>query len=183
MARDHYEDEDEDRPRRKSRSEPETRKSNVGVILGIVAGVVLLIVVGCGVAGYFMFRGLETNREDFRASAKASEAGLEFIEALGTNELENAYSTRTTARFRTANPLPAFQAMIATYPAFQNQVTRIDNDWKLRPTGSVPNRVHSPVFRVVGSSMPGQTKQVNVQMTLTEGPGDVWKIDSLVISP
>ena len=220
MARDRYEDEDDDdrprkrrsrdedddqddRPRRRRRSrEPEKSGSNTGLILGIVLGGLLLIVVGCGIAGFFTFKKARDAFQVQDAADEASAAGMEFFEQLSSERTGQAYSS-TTSTFRNSYPENAFADLLKKYPLLTKHITATEQGHGIKVFGTPPSRTYTTTIVLSDTDDFGEevdedgnplkkqkpkkakpaAKTLTVKIVIQEEPKDIWKVDSLVISP
>jgi cytoskeletal protein RodZ len=218
MARDRYEDEDEDdrprrrrhdeddedddRPRRRRRSREPEHKSNTGLIIGIVAGVILLIVVGCGVAGYFAFKKVGDKIEQEMAADEASGAAQEFFDELSSQRTKQAYDS-TTLLFKTTLSASAFEDLLKKQPLLTQHNLATEQGYGVKPVGQSPNRTFTTTYilsdqvdvdedldddglapKKLKPKKPATiAKTLAVQVILKEGPEGVWKVDTLSVAP
>jgi cytoskeletal protein RodZ len=217
MARDRYEDEDEDnrprrrrrdeeddddRPRRRRRSREPEPKSNAGLIIGIVAGVILLVVVGCGVAGYFAFKKVGDKIEAEMAADDASSEAIEFFDQLSSQRTKQAYDA-TTPAFKTNLSAQAFDDLLKKHPLLTQHKSSTEQGYGMKPVGKSPNRTFTTTYilsdredvdediddeefapkKTKPKQSPTTAKTLSVQVILKEGADDVWKVDSLSVGP
>lgn len=195
-------DDDDDRPRRKKKRR-EAPKSNTGLILGIVGGVLLLVVAGCGIGGYLMFKGAQTKFDELMVEDDTETVATQFLDHLANNQGQVAYDG-TTDHFKQAMARPQFDALLKKHPLL---TTHKDSEeiGVSKVTGAKPTRQRRmqyslspvPLFNSddfddedeFGNPKPKKpkagggntTQRLTVTLVVAETATGQWKVDSLTV--
>jgi hypothetical protein len=114
----------------------EQESSNTAVkIVAIIGGVIIVIVISCGVLGYFLIRqGSQAFKETVGKAFEAAEAIGEgqsvadtFLTSIQTNDLEGAYQS-TSEAFKKRMPRKEFDDLVKKHPALKEPATNIGLD-------------------------------------------------------
>lgn len=87
------------------------------LVLGIVAVVVLLVVLGCGGLIYLVWTKVVPEFQALQTSADG------FVQDMRDNQLQSAYG-RTSAGYQARQNFAQFQALVAQYPALTTYTSR-----------------------------------------------------------
>jgi cytoskeletal protein RodZ len=138
------EDDDDDRPRR-SRRRREEPKSNTGLILGIVGGVLLVVLSVCGFGIWKFTQGVKkigdqvkVQMEEAEAEGRAGSTATQFLKHLSTEQAQTAYDT-TTPAFRAKFTKPQFDELLKKHPLLTTHKDHEEHGFS-SVTGTTPNR-------------------------------------------
>jgi hypothetical protein len=195
------EDEEEDRPRRRRREREPEPKSNAGLIIGIIAGVVLLVLVGCGVGGFLMVKNLGNKFKDEMAADDANDAAMQFFRDLRTGAKQQAYSQNTTVSFRNRYNQAAFDDLLNKNPMLTKHNDVSEQGFNPKATGVKGSRLFTETYTltvddidldvdedgnpIVKPKKPVDKKlaPITVKVVMEEGPENVWKVDIFIVTP
>jgi hypothetical protein len=100
------------------------------IVVGIIAGVLLVIVAGCLGAFYLFIQAMKPAvssmiemANDMQLAPAAAEA---FLSDIAADRLDTAYE-RTSANYQKRQDLEAFRKLVAKYPAFKNSSATVTN--------------------------------------------------------
>jgi hypothetical protein len=104
-------------------AEESSSGKTVIIVVGIIAGVILVIVLACAGLGYFAFKAMGPAFNSAMQMAQdiqqANAAGLAFLGDLAADRLDEAYK-RTSKSYQEGQNLEAFRKLIAKHPNVKN---------------------------------------------------------------
>jgi hypothetical protein len=161
-----YDDDDDERRPPKSSGAGKT----LLIVFGIIGGIVLVLVLGCGGVVYLVYRGMsgavasfKSTFEDMQASQMAAE---NFMSDVAANRLDAAYKN-TTKNYQSQQTLPQFKDFVQKNPGLKNY----------QPMSLQPMNLTSTASSFQGQ-IPGQIKGFTVQVVKE---GETWKVDRFTI--
>jgi hypothetical protein len=159
-------------------------------IIAIIGGVVVVIVLSCGVLGYFgikamkeMASGFEETLKQFAEDAQQSQKAVDtFLADIRADKLDSAYQS-TTKEFKERLSLKEFEELIKKHPAL-----------KERPTSNISTNMNSPNPPGSPQAFPsmyqytykaqGKDGKDKIDFTITvEKEDGKMKVDQLTITP
>ena len=199
--RDDDDDDCDDRPRRRKKKYREPPKNYTGLILGIVGGVVLLVLVGCGIAGFFFIKGAQQGFQAKMGQSDAEDTANQFLSQLSSQQAQVAY-LNTTANFKTAYSQAQFDALLKKHPLLTTHLDSNQQGFGNTPTGTQPNRTTKVSYSLYSTVQndedwdpadgprpvqkgkpitPAGPTTLTITLMLAEQAGGAWKVDGLTI--
>jgi hypothetical protein len=167
----------------------EQESDNTAVkIVGIIGGVVVVIVLACGVMGYFIIKtaketvgkameSMEAWTQDMQQSESVAQA---FLNQIQVNNLEAAYES-TTESFKKRLSRKDLDELVKKYPALKEPATNMGMDMS---TPMAPPTSPQSLPSTYRYQFHAQTKDGKDQIDLTVAvskDGGAMKVDSLTI--
>ncbi len=201
--RDDDDEDDDDRPRRRRREEP---KSNTGLILGIVGGVVLLVLAGCGYGIWKITQGVnqvvqqaKQMGESFEVEAKSEGVADQFLTHLTTGQAQTAYDA-TTPAFKTKYTKAQFDDLLKKNPLLTKHKDH-EEVGTSSVTGDKPNRQRKMQLSLSPTEIdhgfddfddednprppkkpkPPAGPRLTITLTVVETADGQWKVDALTM--
>jgi hypothetical protein len=164
---DYDDDDDERRP---------PKSSGAGkpllIVFGIIGGIVLILVVGCGTIFYFVYRGVsgvvasvKSSIDDIQASQMAADNFMSDV-AQGGQRLDNAYKN-TTKNYQSQQTPAQFKDFVQKNPGLKSY----------QPMSLQPITFTSTASSFQGQ-IPGQIPKFTLQVVKE---GETWKVDRFTI--
>jgi hypothetical protein len=161
-----YDDDDDERRPPKSSGAGKT----LLIVFGIIGGIVLVLVLGCGTIVYFVYRGVsgvvasvKSSIDDIQASQMAAD---NFMSDVAANRLDKAYNN-TTKNYQSQQRLEQFKDFVQKNPGLKSY----------RPMSLVAMNF-TPAASSFQGQIPGQIPQFTVQVVKE---GETWKVDRFTI--
>jgi|SRR5438094_5540725 len=158
-------------------------------IIAIIGGVVVIIVVSCGVLGYFGIRamremasGFEQTIKQFAEDSQQSQKVVEsFLADIRADKLDNAYQA-TTKEFKDHLSQKEFEDLVKKHPALKERPVAGMNTNMNAPQPGSPQAFPS----MYQYSYKAQTKdgkdKIDIAITVEKEDGKM-KVDQLTITP
>ena len=187
--REDEEDVDDDRPARRPQKPGGGGKRTL-VILGFSGAMVLVILAGCALSGWFLLKPKFVSPHEETAQTFAQSEADKFLEALTYNAGTMTYESMSPA-YQSATSYARFQELVARNPLLTgHKTTRVLS--ADAPTGTKPNRKMVVGYELVGFTgtpdLPDATKRTKssaktlaVTITVAEQPDGKWKVDGLSV--
>jgi len=165
----------------------EQESSNTAVkIVAIIGGVIVVIVVSCGVLGYFLIRtGKETMEkamETVGAMAESHAAADRFLTYIQMSDLDSAYQL-TSDIFKKRMSRKEFDDLVKKHPALKEPATNMGMDVNT-PGVQVPSTTPQAGQSTYGYQYHAQSKDgkdsIDFTVTVTK-EGGTMKVDQLTI--
>lgn len=136
------------------------------LVLGIVAVVVLLIVLGCGGLIYVVWTKVVPEFQAIQTSADG------FVQDIHDGQLQSAYG-RTSAGYQARQNFAQFQALVAQYPALTTYTSRTCSG--INVTSNAGGTHGTARYTVVGPN-----NSLSFTLILVQQNGQ-WRVDSFTV--
>jgi len=157
-------------------------------IIAIIGGVVVVIVVSCGVLGYFgikamkeMASGFEETLKQFAEDAQQSQKAVDtFLADIRADKLDSAYQS-TTKEFKERLSQKEFEELIKKHPALKERPTSSINMNPQNPPVSPQAFPSMYQYTYKAQGKDGKDK-IDIAITVEKEDGKM-KVDQLTITP
>jgi cytoskeletal protein RodZ len=157
-------------------------------IVAIIGGVIVVIVVSCGVLGYFIVKGFKETMgktletfETMAAEMQQSQAAADkFLTEIQTNDLEGAYQS-TTETFKKRMSRKEFDELVKKHPALKEPPTNMGMDptTPMAPPTSPQALPNNYRYQYHSQSKDGKDS-IDITVSVTKDGGQM-KVDQLAI--
>jgi hypothetical protein len=172
----------------------EQESDNTAVkIIAIIGGVIVVVVLTCGVVGYLIFKAgkeafqetvgktmetLEAMAQDLQQSQAAAD---KFLTEIQSNDLDGAYQS-TSESFKKRMPRKDFDDLVKKHPALKEPATNMGMDQKIQPMAPPPSPQALPStyrYKFQAQSKDGKD---SIEITVTVSKeGGTMKVDQITI--